>query len=99
MVGRLIKNNEVGIRKHQLCKGNTSFFSATDAAPAPSPEKAKEDWKRSREEAARQRKRANDLKKTEKEISRLEEDKNAVGIRHRANGLTKNGLILDQHKI
>ena len=33
-----------------------------------------EDWKRSREEAAKQRKRANDLKKTEKEISRLEEE-------------------------
>ena len=53
---------------------NITLTSATDAAPAPSPEKAKEDWKRSREEAARQRKRANDLKKTEKEISRLEEE-------------------------
>ena len=31
---------------------------------------SKEDWKRSREEAARQRKRANELKKTEAEISR-----------------------------
>ncbi|MEI3596476.1 MAG: hypothetical protein V8Q58_13630 [Anaerobutyricum hallii] len=29
----------------------------------------------------------------------MEEDRNAVGIRHRANGLIKNGLILDQHKI
>ena len=53
---------------------NITLTSVTDAAPAPSPEKAKEDWKRSREEAARQRKRANDLKKTEKEISRLEEE-------------------------
>ena len=53
---------------------NITLTSATDAALAPSPEKAKEDWKRSREEAARQRKRANDLKKTEKEISRLEEE-------------------------
>ena len=53
---------------------NITLTSVTDAAPAPSPEKAKEYWKRSREEAARQRKRANDLKKTEKEISRLEEE-------------------------
>ena len=57
---------------------NITLTSATDAALAPSPEKAKEDWKRSREEAARQRKRANDLKKTEKEISRLEEEKDQL---------------------
>ena len=39
---------------------------------------SKEDWKKAREEAARQRKRANELKKTEAEISRLEEENESV---------------------
>lgn len=38
----------------------------------------KEDWKRIREEAARQRKLVNDLKKTENEISRLESENEQI---------------------
>lgn len=49
-----------------------------EEAVSASPSSTKEDWKRSREEAAKQRKRANDLKKTESEISRLEEENEQI---------------------
>ena len=72
---------------------NITLAASADKSPAPSPEKAKEDWKRSREEAAKQRKRANDLKKTEKEISRLEAEndqlKNEMALPENATNVSK----------
>ena len=72
---------------------NITLATSADKSPAPSPEKAKEDWKRSREEAAKQRKRANDLKKTEKEISRLEAEndqlKNEMALPENATNVSK----------
>ena len=71
---------------------NITLATSADKSPAPSPEKAKEDWKRSREEAAKQRKRANDLK-TEKEISRLEAEndqlKNEMALPENATNVSK----------
>lgn len=72
---------------------NITLATSADKSLAPSPEKAKEDWKRSREEAAKQRKRANDLKKTEKEISRLEAEndqlKNEMALPENATNVSK----------
>ena len=72
---------------------NITLAASADKSPAPSPEKAKEDWKRSREEAAKQRKRANNLKKTEKEISRLEAEndqlKNEMALPENATNVSK----------
>ena len=52
--------------------------TASSSAGNPSSGSSKEDWKHSREEAARQRKRANELKKTEAEINRLEEENETI---------------------
>ena len=61
-----------------IAADSDSILTPVEEAVSASPSSTKEDWKHSREEAAKQRKRANDLKKTESEISRLEEENEQI---------------------
>ena len=51
---------------------NTLFGSAPSSAAQAVESEGKKDWKQKKEEQARERKRQNDLKKTEQEIQELE---------------------------
>ena len=63
-----LEKNEELTKIYAPAQENASAKSSSDASSASS----REDWERMKEEQARQRKRQNDLKKTEDEIQKLE---------------------------
>ncbi len=65
-----IGNYDYYLEKHDILTPSSSVESK--AAQEEEPSAAKLDWKQQKEEQARQRKRENDLKKTEEEIFQLE---------------------------
>lgn len=61
-----------------LSKGESSVLSSSDTASAEPASESKRDWQSMKEEQAKERKRQNDLKKTEDRISLLEAEINTL---------------------
>ena len=64
--------HETAMLFHATTSGNGNVLSSSASAASTGETEGKKDWKQQKEEQARERKRQNDLKKTEDRIARLE---------------------------